>query len=156
MENKIAQTIIAGMIATVIMTVVGLIAPRMGLPRMNPAGMLSGMMELPLVMGYVVHVMIGVIFAAVYVYLFSPKVRIGNKLLKGLVFGFAVFAFAQIMMFVIGLMKAMPSMEDKMLIMIGSLIGHLVYGIVIALMVPNYEVKKPNRESESLRRKLIV
>ena len=140
MKSKIAQSIIAGMVATAVMTGFMFLAPIMGLPKMNQAEMLSGMMGVPLMVGYLMHCMIGIIFAAVYVYLFNPKVRIQSKLLKGSLFGFAVFIFAQVMIFIIG--KLMPMAEDNMmLIMLGSLIGHLVYGIVVALIVPAYAVQ---------------
>lgn len=138
MKSKIAQSIIAGLIATAVMTVIGLLAPYMGLPKMNPAEMLAGMMGAPIMVGYLLHCMIGVIFASAYVYLFNPKVRIRNKFFKGLVFGFTVFVFAQVMMWLVGMIKPMPMMGDKMLIMIGSLVGHLVYGVVVALIVANY------------------
>ena len=140
MKSKIAQSVIAGLVATAVMTGFIFLAPMMGLPKMNPAEMLSGMMGVPLMVGYLMHCMIGIIFAAVYVYLFNPKVRIQSKLIKGSLFGFAVFIFAQVMIFIIG--KLMPMAEDNMmLIMLGSLIGHLVYGIVVALIVPAYAVQ---------------
>jgi hypothetical protein len=43
------------------------------IPRMNPAEMLSGMMNGSLVIGYLMHCMIGIIFAAAYVYIFNPQ-----------------------------------------------------------------------------------
>jgi len=139
MKSKIAQTIISGLVATAVMTGVGLMAPYMGLPKMNPAEMLSGMIGVPIMVGYLMHFMIGVIFAASYVYLFNPKVHINSKFLKGIVFGFAVFVFAQVMLFIIGKIMPMPMPQDNMMIMmLGSLIGHLVYGIVVALLVPVY------------------
>lgn len=149
MKNKIAQTIVAGLIATAVMTVVGLMAPYMGLPRMNPAEMLSGMMGVPLIVGYLMHCMIGIIFAAAYVYFFNPIVHIGSKFIKGLLFGFAVFVFAQLMMLIIGMMMPMPMMGDKTLIMIGSLIGHLVFGITVALIVPIYSVNTPKNQVQT-------
>ena len=142
MKSKIAQSVIAGLVATAVMTGFIFLAPMMGLPKMNPAEMLSGMMGVPLMVGYLMHCMIGIIFAAAYVYLFNPKVRIQSKLLKGSLFGFAVFIFAQVMIFIIGKLMTMPMAEDNMmLIMLGSLIGHLVYGIVVALIVPAYAVQ---------------
>jgi uncharacterized membrane protein YagU involved in acid resistance len=93
MKSKIAQSIIAGLVATAVMTGFVFLAPMMGLPKMNPAEMLSGMMGVSLMIGYLMHFMIGIIFAAVYVYLFNPKVHISSKLLKGVLFGFAVFVF---------------------------------------------------------------
>lgn len=142
MKSKVTQTIVAGLVATAVMTVVGLMAPYMGLPKMNPAEMLSGMMGVPLMIGYLMHCMIGVIFAASYVYLFNPTVHINSKLLNGALFGLAVFVFAQLMMLLIGMMMPMPEMGDKMLMMVGSLIGHLVFGIVVALVVPKYFIEK--------------
>lgn len=144
MKSKIAQTIISGLVATAVMTVVGLMAPYMGLPKMSPPEMLSMMMGVPIVVGWLMHFMIGIIFAAEYVYLVNPKVHISNKILKGALFGFAVFVFAQVMMFIMGKMMPMPMMEGNMmmLMMLGSLIGHLVYGIVVALIVPNYYVEQ--------------
>ena len=118
-------------------------APMMGFPKMNPAEMLSGMIGVPIMVGYLMHFMIGVIFAAAYVYLFNPKVHISSKILKGLLFGFTIFVFAQVMMFIIGKMMPMPQ-DNMMLMMIGSLIGHLVYGIVVALIVPAYAVQSEN------------
>ncbi len=47
-------------------------------------------------------------------------------------------------MFIIGKMMPMPQ-DNMMLMMLGSLIGHLVYGIVVALIVPAYvEVQSNN------------
>ena len=106
---------------------------------MNPAEMLSGMIGVSVMVGYLMHFMTGIIFAAEYVYLFNPKVHISNKILKGALFGFAVFIFAQGTMFIIGKMMPMPMPQDNMmLMMLGSLIGHLVFGIVVALIVPVY------------------
>lgn len=139
MKSKITQTIIAGMIATAAMTGVIFLAPMMGLPKMNPAALLSGMMGVPVIVGYLMHFMIGVIFAAAYVYLFNPKVHIQSKLAKGALFGFVVFIFAQVIMFIMGKMMPMPMPQDNMmLMMVGSLIGHLVFGIIVALIVPAY------------------
>lgn len=44
MNNKILQAIKGGIIATLVMTMVMFVAPYMGLPKMNPAAMLSMMM----------------------------------------------------------------------------------------------------------------
>ncbi len=89
--------------------------------------------------------MIGIIFAVVYVYLFNPRVHIHSRAGKGLVYGIVVFVFAQVMMFLMS--KVMPmrsnSMKDDMiLIMICSLIGHLVFGLLVGLLVPIEEGAK--------------
>lgn len=135
MNTKIKQSLISGIIGTVVMTAIMFIAPMMGMPKMNPAAMLSGMMGTSIVIGWLMHFMIGVIFAAFYVYLFHPKVNIKSKILKGAVFGIAVFIFAQVAMAIMGaMMGGMPKPEGSMLLMaIGSIMGHVVFGIVVAL-----------------------
>lgn len=129
------KAVIAGIVATAVMTVVGVMAPYMGLPKMNPAEMLSGMLGVSPVLAWMMHFMIGIIFASAYVYWFDPTVRINSKFLKGLVFGFSVFVFAQIMMFLMGMVITMPPPENPMLMMLGSLIGHFVYGLFVAWVV---------------------
>jgi hypothetical protein len=44
MTNKLGRSIVAGVVATVVMTGVMFMAPIMGFPKMNPAEMLSGML----------------------------------------------------------------------------------------------------------------
>jgi hypothetical protein len=72
MKTKITQALIGGIAATLVMTMVMFIGPMMGLPKMNPASMLSMMIGVPVFMGWVLHFMIGIIFALVYMYLFVP------------------------------------------------------------------------------------
>ena len=129
---------IGGIIGTAVMTVVMMIAPMMGMPKMNPPQMLSMMMGFPIIVGWIVHFMIGVIFAMAYAFLFINVVKkVNNNILKGAIFGMAVFIFAQIMMAIMGaMMGGMPPMEGSMmLIMIGSIMGHVIFGIVVAMFV---------------------
>ncbi len=138
MSTKIQQALIAGMVGTAVMSFFMFMAPMMGIPKMNTAEMLSSIMGFPVFVGWFVHFMIGITFALSYVFFFNNFVKkIKSVILKGIVFGIAVFIFAQVMM---GIMDAMiggmPAMEGSLvLIMIGSIAGHLVFGIVVALLV---------------------
>ncbi len=145
MTTKLGRSILAGVIATAVMTGMMFMAPMMGLPKMNIPQILSGMLGVSILIGWMMHFMIGIIFAIVYVYLFNPRVHIHNGAGKGLVYGIVVFVFAQIMMFLMSKMMPMPasSMETNMvLMMVGSLIGHLVFGLLLGLLVPLEENKK--------------
>lgn len=138
MSNKITQAIIGGIVATIVFTVVTLIAPVMGMPKMSPPAMLSMMMGVPIVVGWLMHFMIGIIFALAYAFFFFKVVKkVNNNILKGAIFGFAAFIFAQIAIAIIeAMMGGMPPMEGSMmLIMIGSIVGHIVFGIVVAMFV---------------------
>ncbi|MCX6204640.1 MAG: hypothetical protein NTZ19_00115 [Bacteroidetes bacterium] len=133
MNNKMYKSLLGGFIGTTAMSLVMFIAPMMGMPKMSPPNMLAGMMRVPVIVGWVMHFVVGIIFAFGYTYLFAPKVKIGNSFLKGTIFGFVVFIIAQIMMGILGTILPMPEMEGSMvLIMIGSISGHIVYGIALS------------------------
>lgn len=133
MNIKIQKSILAGLIGTAIMTSVMLVAPMMGMPKMSPPKMLSGLLGLPTVVGWMMHFIIGIVFAFGYTYLCIFKHKINNIWLKGSVFGIVVFVFAQIMMAIMGRMMPMPEAEGSMILAVmGSLIGHIIFGMVVA------------------------
>lgn len=145
MTTKIKQAVVGGIIATVIFTLFTMLAPMMGIPKMSVPAMLSGILGVPIGAGWVMHFMIGIILALAYVLFFIKLLKnIGNKILRGLIFGSIAFLFAQIMIAIMGAMTGgMPPMEgNMMLMMFGSLMGHIVYGITIAFFV---KVSEPER-----------
>jgi hypothetical protein len=136
MDSRIIKAIIGGIIGTAVMTMIMFVAPMMGMPKMSPPEMLAGMMGMPVIVGWMMHFMIGVIFALAYVFVFAANIKINNLLLKGAVFGVAVFIFAQIMMAIMGMMFPMSKSEGSMiLMMVGSLMGHIIFGMATAFAV---------------------
>ncbi len=138
MKRKIQQSVIGGIVGTAAMTLVMFVAPMMGMPKMNPAEMMSGMMGVPLAMGWLIHFMVGVVFAAAYSFLLqSLLVKLTNNVLKGLVFGIIIFVFAQITMQLLGaMMGVMPKPAGNLaLVVMGSIIGHVVYGVVTVMFI---------------------
>ena len=136
MKTKIQKSVLGGLVGTAVMTLVIFLAPMMGMPKMNPAEMLSSMMGVPILIGWIMHFMTGIIFALGYVFLLSNLIKkINSKVLKGAIFGIVVFIFAQVMMTLMeAVMGGMPAPQGNMLLMfIGSVMGHLVYGIVTVL-----------------------
>jgi uncharacterized membrane protein YagU involved in acid resistance len=159
-KPNIIKTIAGGIAATLLMSIVTFVAPIMGLPKMNPAEMLSGMLNIPVELGWVMHFMIGIIFAVVYGQLLIKWLHnINGRVWKGVILGFAVFMFAQVMMLILGTMMPMPKMDvSMMLMMIGSLIGHLVYGLTVAFIVAEKdfrcrldEKRAPDKSAISLK-----
>ncbi len=127
MHIKTGRAIIAGLIGTLIMTAVGLwIAPLMGMPAMNPAEMLAGQMGGVLLLGWLAHLMIGTVLAIIYAVV-APWLA-GPPVLRGALYGIAPFLLAQI---VVIPMMGMPLFSGSVVLAMGSLIGHLVYGAVV-------------------------
>lgn len=136
MNNKLIKALEGGFVATVVMTLVMVAAAAMGGPKMSPPHMLAGAMGMPIALGWLMHFMIGVIFALVYAFVYSPLVRIKNSVVSGAVYGVAIFIFAQIMMAVMGAMMPMPQPEGSMpMILAGGLMGHIIFAVVVALFV---------------------
>jgi len=140
MQNKIQQAVIAGIAATAVMTVVIFIGGAMGMPKMSPPDMLSAMMGVSVIVGWLMHFIIGIIFAMGYVFFLNNWLKkIHNKVLKGATFGMAVFIIAQIAIPILESIFGtgnMPQPEGSMaLLLTGSIVGHVIYGITVALMV---------------------
>ena len=138
MNNKIQQTLMGGIIATAVMSVVMMLGAAMGMPKMSPPQMLATMMGVSIIVGWLLHFMIGIIFAFGYSYLLMNAVRkVNSNILKGGIFGVAAFIFAQIARAILdGMMGGLPPMEGSVvLIMMGSIMGHIIFGIVVALFV---------------------
>lgn len=129
MKSNVSKSILAGIVGTLVMTMIILVAPYMGMPKMSPPAMVAGMLGMPILVGWVMHFMIGIAYAFVYMYLFNPNVKIASTLLSGLVFGFLAFVFAQIMMAIMGMS---PAEGSKVMLLIAGLIGHLVFGLGVA------------------------
>lgn len=129
MEPRITRVIAAGLLGTLAMTVVGLyVAPIMGMPAMNPADMLATKMGGLTILGWMAHLMIGVVLAVVYARVFLHRLP-GPVIVRGALFSLIPWLMAQT---IVMPMMGMPLFSGSMALAGGSLIGHLVYGAVMA------------------------
>jgi len=127
MSIKIGRAVAGGIAGTAVMTAVGLwAAPMMGIPPMNPADMLAGVMGGNLALGWAAHFMIGTILALIYA--LAARYLPGPPALRGALYGIAPFLVAQIMVMP---MMGMPLFSGSVALAMGSLIGHLIYGAVV-------------------------
>lgn len=144
---SVIGAVIAGVIGTLAMTLVMAMAPSMGLPKMDIVGMLGSMFQGDgnRSLGWGIHSMMGIIFALIYAILWS--IGIGSAtLLWGLVFGAAHWLGAGLMMGGVPAMHAgvkagtvqAPGVymlnTGGLMAFMGGLIGHLVFGLVVALV----------------------
>ena len=134
MNENISSILKGGLIATAAMTLLMLVAPMMGMPKMPIGEMLAGFMGVPVAFGWIAHFMIGVVLAAAYVVFWKDRLS-GKPVVKGLLFSLITFFIAQII--VMPMMGAgLFSMNSgaPMMMVMGSLIGHLVYGTVLGIV----------------------
>lgn len=127
MQINVAKAVVAGVAGTAAMTVVGtIVAPMMGMPPMNPAGMLAGQMGGSLALGWAAHAMIGVILAVIYATVASALP--GAPAVRGGLYGVAPWLLQQVAVMP---MTGMGFFSGSMMMAGGSLLGHLIYGAVL-------------------------
>ena len=142
---NVLGAIIAGLVATVAISMVMAMAPKMGMPKMDIVEMLSTMFGKPnRMLGWMMHFMMGIIFALVYVSLWSFGIG-GATWLNGLVFGAAHWLVVGMAMAMIPIMHAgiksgvvkAPGLwmtnNGGLMAFVGGLMGHMVFGLVVAL-----------------------
>ena len=141
-KPNLTKALLAGVVGTIAMTMLTYIAPMMGMPEMNIPQMLSGFMGVHILAGWLAHFMVGTGFALLYAYIFASWIP-GPPVVKGAVYGLFPWFLAQIMVNpmmgagVFALNTAAP-----MLMVVGSLMGHLVYGSVLGVVYSSSGLKK--------------
>lgn len=128
---RIPRAIAGGLLGTAVMTVLMLAAPMMGLPRMPVGEMLGSFLQIGATAGWAMHFLIGTMLAVIYALAAAERLP-GPPAARGAAYGFVVFLAAQI---VVGPMMggAVFSGGNVPMIM-GSLLGHLVYGALVGVV----------------------
>ncbi len=143
---NLLNAVIAGLVSTVVFTTVLMMAPKMGMPKMDIVGLLGSMFGRPnQALGWMMHLMMGVIFALIYAFLWSNGIGAATWT-GGLIFGAVHWLIAGLVMGMIPMMHAgiksgavqapglwMTNNGGAMAFM-GGLVGHMIFGVVVALV----------------------
>lgn len=144
---NILNAVIAGLVSTVVFTVILMMAPKMGMPKMDIVSLLGSMFSAKtnLVLGWMMHLMMGVIFALIYAFLWSSGIGAATWT-SGLVFGAVHWLIVGVIMAMIPMMHvgiksgAVPAPGMWMtnnggaMAFMGGLVGHMIFGAVVALV----------------------
>ena len=144
---NIFAVVVSGIVGTLAISMVMALGPTMGMPKMDIVGMLSTMFGKPIrTLGWIMHLMMGVIFALIYAFLWS--IGIGSaSWFVGLLFGIGRWLVVGVMFALIPMMHAgiksgevdKPGLwmtnQGGMMAFVGGLMGHTVFGIVVALII---------------------
>jgi uncharacterized membrane protein YagU involved in acid resistance len=144
MKNlKLSRAIAAGFIGTLLMTIIMMLAQMMGMPKMDIAAMLGSMLagQTPAVgsvfwlVGFGMHLMIGVVLLSTGFALVGNYLPTSNPTIQGLFFGVIVWLIAQlIVMPMMGAGLFSSHLPQGMMLALGSLMGHLIYGGVVGFV----------------------
>lgn len=125
---KLGRAILAGAVGTAVMTMLMLLAPMMGMPKMPIGDMLGGFLKIGSSLGWAMHGLIGLVLAGIYAFASARKLP-GAPAARGTVYGFLVFLMAQLA--VMPMMGAGIFSGGNIPMIMGSLLGHLVYGAIV-------------------------
>jgi hypothetical protein len=144
---NIFGAVVAGIIGTIVITVVMAMSPKMGMPKMDIVGMLGSMFnpEGNRTLGMGMHLMMGVVFAIIYALLWNAGIGTVG-LVWGAIFGVVHWLIAGAMMGGMPMMHAgikagtvnAPGLfmlhNGGVMAFMGGLMGHIIYGLVVALV----------------------
>ncbi|MEW6403361.1 MAG: DUF6789 family protein [Chloroflexota bacterium] len=144
---NILSAVIAGIVATIVFTMVLVIAPKMGMPKMDIVSLLGSMFSAKSnqALGWVMHLMMGVVFALIYAFLWSLGFGAATWGI-GLIFGAIHWLVVGMVMGMIPMMHAgiksgavqAPGLwmtnNGGLMAFMGGLVGHMIFGIVTALV----------------------
>jgi len=139
--------IVAGLAGTTVMSMVMAMAPLMGMPKMDIVGMLGSMFTQDgnTALGWMMHLMMGIIFGLMYAVLWSLHIGaatlvfgalfgIGHWLIAGLIMGGVPMVHAGVKAGTVQAPGVYMMNNAGTMAFMGGLIGHVVYGLVVALV----------------------
>ena len=133
-QHNFGKAVGAGIAGTVMMTMLTFMAPLMGMPEMNIPKMLADFMGFPIVVGLLAHFMVGTVLALIYVYFFLARLP-EAPWLKGILYGLIPWFLLQIMVNpMMGSGVFALNTSSPVMTVMGSLIGHLMYGVVLGVV----------------------
>jgi uncharacterized membrane protein YagU involved in acid resistance len=129
---------VAGFIATAVVTTLWLVEPFLGLPRLAVGSMLSSPLatvtayvQISPAVGWTIHVVVGIALAMIYAAWLVDRLP-GSPLIRGVLYGCAVFVVAQLTF--MPLVGAGVFSRGEVPLLFGSLIGHVVYGGLVGFI----------------------
>lgn len=144
---NILNAVIAGIVATLVFTTVLVMAPKMGMPKMDIVSLLGSMFSARSnpVLGWMMHLMMGIVFALIYAFLWSlgfGRATWGIGLIFGAVHWLIVgMVMGMIPMLHVGIKRGAvkaPGLwmtnNGGVMAFMGGLVGHAIFGAVAALV----------------------
>ena len=144
---NIIGAVVEGLVGTIIISLVMMMAPNMGMPKMAIWETLGSMLSPDgnVAMGWMMHFVMGAIFGIIYATLWAAGIG-SVGIVWGLIFGIAHWLVVGLVMGGMPMMHAgikagtvqAPGLymtgSSGMMGFMGGLIGHVVFGIVVALV----------------------
>jgi uncharacterized membrane protein YagU involved in acid resistance len=137
---NIVAAIVAGLVSTLAMTILMMLAPKMGMPKMDIVETIGTMFTSNAAaarpIGLVIHFMMGAVFAIIYAALWMAGIG-SVSIVWGVVFGIihAILVAGIGMPMMLRMHPRPPKTEGSApMRAMGMVLGHVVFGIVVVLV----------------------
>ena len=138
---------LAGAIGTLVLTALWLVEPSIGLPRIAIGQILSSFMAVSVahssvgaIGGWIVHFIVGILLAVIYARILVDRLP-GPPAARGAIYGALVFVVAQSLF--MPLVGAGFFAHGDVELLVGSLLGHIVYGGVVGWIYDRPTIATP-------------
>lgn len=134
--NKYLSGILAGLVATIVLSALMIMKGMMGLmPDVDIIAMLAGQMGGSAAMGWVAHFMIGIVgYGLAYTLVFS-KLPIGGHLVRGVALGLAGWASMMIVLMpMMGAGLFGMGLASGIMVPVATMMLHVIFGAVLGLV----------------------
>lgn len=156
-SQSFRRAIFAGLIATATLTVLMYLAPLAGMPRVDMASAIGGFLSRPADsftlrwwIGLAVFLITGIVFAPVIFQWLAPSL-VGNVWQRGLEWGVLLWGFGAVCVMVhLGLAFHEPFTVHPQLVALTSFLGHLVYGVILAMLMFSGAPARPRVPGEAV------
>lgn len=144
MENKPVSAIMGGLAGTAVITGVMLIVSQLGLPDIDYGSMIAQFTGTTPFIGWVLHFVMGIALAFLYVYFFREFLP-GSFAVKGMLFSVLPYVLTVIMLFPL-LSQDMGSSKTQSVgvFLVGTMAAYLAFGLVMGFIAKPHGVKNAN------------
>jgi hypothetical protein len=135
------KVLLAGVTATLIMTGFMMLAPIIGLPKMNAGEILGSMYGGNNVLGWIEHFVAGIVFAFIYAGFINHLLPVENNLFRGAIYGVLLCILTDLVFVVISLMGVMSwdQKESMSLMVFDETLACLIYGTILGAFITQKE-----------------
>ncbi len=130
MENKAKTAVIGGLVGTAVITALMLIADALGMPGIDFGKMLSEFTQTTPLLGWVMHFVMGIILAFVYVFFFRDEFQ-GPYPVRGLIYSIIPYVITMIMLFPMSVMSTGKSIHSPGVFIVATMVAYFAYGYVM-------------------------
>ncbi len=152
---RLSRAIVAGVIATAVLTTLWIVESSLGLPSIAVGQILGSAMSVSVARlrvgvagGWLMHFVVGVVFALFYAWRLAQRLP-GPPAVAGALYGAMLFVLAQLLF--MPLVGAGVFSRGDAALLLGSLLGHLAYGAVLGWIyaLPPQEHHRPSSRETS-------